>query len=163
MTRHARVKWIGPVLIAVAALIMLAWTWGGWPDPVVDFGRELYVPWQLSMGKVLYRDIAHFNGPLSQYFNALLFKIFDVSLRTLVFANIAIAAAVVAMIYQIFRMVGDRFSATLVSLAFVALFMCLQVVDIGNYNWITPYSHELTHGIALSVAAIFAMTRLAKE
>src|SRR3954468_15065684 len=118
MIRHARANWIGPALIVFAALVMLAWTWSGWLDPVVDFGRELYVPWQLSTGKVLYRDIAHFNGPLSQYFNALLFKIFGVSLRTLVLANITIAGAVIAMIYKLWRLAGDRFSATIAALTF---------------------------------------------
>ncbi|HEY1628509.1 MAG TPA: hypothetical protein VGF52_01550, partial [Tepidisphaeraceae bacterium] len=51
------------IAISLTFLIMLAWTWGTWPDPIVDFGRELYVPWQLTQGKILYRDIAYFNGP----------------------------------------------------------------------------------------------------
>ncbi|CAN5537406.1 hypothetical protein BH09PLA1_BH09PLA1_07900 [soil metagenome] len=144
------------LIIAIAFVAMLAWSWGGWPDPLVDFGRELYVPWQLSQGKVLYRDIAYFNGPLSPYFNSLLFRTLGASLRTLVFANIAIAASVLVMIYKLWRFAGGRLSATVAALSFVLLFMCLQVVTIGNYNWITPYSHEITHGVALSLAAILA-------
>lgn len=146
-----------PAIIAIAFIAMLIWTWGGWPDPLVDFGRELYVPWQLSQGKVLYRDLAYFNGPLSAYFNSILFRILGVSLRTLVLANIAICIAMVVIIWKIFRLAGDRFSATVAALLFIALFMTTQFVAIGNYNWITPYSHELTHGIALSFAAILAL------
>src|SRR5205085_4695112 len=82
----------GLAILALALAGMLAYTWGTWPDPVVDFGRELYVPWQLSQGKVLYRDIAYFNGPLSAYFNSFLFRTLGVSLLTLVVANIAILA-----------------------------------------------------------------------
>jgi hypothetical protein len=59
----------GLVLLAVGAAL-LAWTWRKWPDILVDFGRELYIPWQLVSGKVLYVDIAYFNGPLSPYLNA---------------------------------------------------------------------------------------------
>lgn len=136
---------------------MLVWTWNGWPDPIVDFGRELYVPWQITQGKVLYRDIAYFNGPLSPYFNALLFKVLGVSLRTIVLANIAIGIAMVVMIWRLFRIAGDRLSATVACLLFITLFMTTQYVAIGNYNWITPYSHELTHGIALSLAALLAL------
>ena len=55
---------------------MIALTWRGWADPLVDFGRELYVPWRLAEGERLYLDIAWFNGPLSQYWNALWFRIF---------------------------------------------------------------------------------------
>src|SRR4051812_45790677 len=87
----------------IAFAIMIAWTWQRWPDPIVDFGRELYVPWQVSQGKVLYRDIAHFSGPLSVYFNALLFRVLGTSLRTLEFANIAIAGAVVVMTWKLAR------------------------------------------------------------
>ena len=57
----------GPLILLAATIAMLWWTWFKWPDPVVDFGRELYTAWQISEGKVLYRDIAYFNGPLSPY------------------------------------------------------------------------------------------------
>ncbi|MBC8107523.1 MAG: glycosyltransferase family 39 protein [Anaerolineae bacterium] len=156
-------RWTGPALIAIAFIAMLTWTWGGWPDPLVDFGRELYVPWQLSQGKVLYRDLAYFNGPLSPYFNSILFRVLGVSLRTLVLANIATCIAMVVMIWKIFRLAGDRVSATVAALLFVTLFMTTQYVSIGNYNWITPYSHELTHGIALSFAAILSLIANLKQ
>ena len=146
------------VIVAVAFVAMIAWTWFRWPDPLVDFGRELYVPWQVSQGKRLYRDVAHFSGPLSVYFNALMFRALGVSLRTIVVVNIAIAAAVVAMIWALARHASrSRFAATVVVLLFVTLFMSIQLVDIGNYNWITPYAHELTHGIALGLAAMLVL------
>src|SRR5437868_11709522 len=62
-------------LVIGVFVFMTAWTWFGWNDPVIDFGRELYVPLKITQGKVLYRDIAYFNGPLSPYFNALVFKV----------------------------------------------------------------------------------------
>src|SRR5678816_4499382 len=96
-------------LHAVTFVALTLWSWRKWADPLVDFGRELYVPWQLSQGKVLYRDLAYFNGPLSAYFNSILFRVLGVSLRTLVLANIAISAGVVVMIWRIFRLAGDRF------------------------------------------------------
>ena len=149
----------GLPLAFVVGAVMVVWTWGTWPDPLVDFGRELYVPWQLWQGRVLYRDVAHFNGPLSAYFNALLYLIFGVSLRSLVIGNLAIAACTAAMIFTLFRRAGgERFSATVCGLTFVILFLPLQLVDIGNYNWITPYSHELTHGVALSLASLVALS-----
>ena len=68
-------RWAGVGVILIAGVTMLVISWRKWLDPTVDFGRELYVPWQLSQGQVLYRDIAYFNGPLSPYFNALVFVI----------------------------------------------------------------------------------------
>lgn len=146
-----------PLVLALGAA-MIVWTWGTWPDPLIDFGRELYVPWQLWQGKVLYRDVAHFNGPLSAYWNALLYLIFGVSLRSIVIGNLAIAACVAWMIFALFRRAGgERFSATATGLVFVMLFVPLQLVDIGNYNWVTPYSHELTHGVALSLLSLLML------
>src|SRR5436190_23730318 len=72
-------KWLDPLAIGCAMAIMLTWSWGSWPDPLIDFGRELYTPWQLSQGKVLYRDVASFYGPLSPYVNVVWFKLFGVS------------------------------------------------------------------------------------
>ena len=155
------VRIAGPVVVAATAIAMVAWAWGGWADPLVDFGRELYIPWQLSLGKVLYRDIAHLNGPLSAYTNALLFKVFGVSLRTLVLANLSIAAGVTVMIWALFRAAGGRASATVACLSFVSLFLTGQFVDVANYNWICPYSHEITHGIALSLLAMLCVTSFA--
>ena len=51
-------RWGGPVLILWVGLWMLRRTWRTWPDPIVDFGRELYVPWSLLEGQRLYADLA---------------------------------------------------------------------------------------------------------
>ena len=48
---------------STTGLVMLAWTWRTWPDPLVDYGREAYLAWQVAKGKTLYVDVAHFNGP----------------------------------------------------------------------------------------------------
>jgi hypothetical protein len=47
----------------------------------VDFGAQLYVPWRLAEGDVLYRDIHQHLGPLSSYLNALLFAVFSAATR----------------------------------------------------------------------------------
>jgi hypothetical protein len=142
---------------------MIWWTWGTWPDPLVDFGRELYVPWQIAQGKVLYRDIAHLNGPFSSYLNVLWFTLFGVSLRSLVMANIAIWMLFAWMLHRILVEIGGRFSGTVACLVFVAVFSFGQLVDIGNYNLICPYAHEMSHGAVLSVAAIFCLWQYVKR
>ncbi len=150
----------GPVVVAISFVAMLAWTWFKWPDPLIDFGRELYLAWQVAQGKTLYRDVEHFNGPLSVYFNALLFRLFGASIQTLAYANILIAGAIVSFIYAIVRKAADDITATACGITFVALFACVQFVDTGNYNLITPYSHEVTHGMLLALAAMWCVVRL---
>ncbi len=150
--------WIGPVILGLAGAALLAWSRGKWPDAMVDFGRELYVPWQLASGRKLYTDIAYFNGPLSPWLNSSLFGFFGVSLLTLVLANAVILVLVAAMLYKLLLDLGDRLTATMGTLVFLAIFSCAQYMDQGNYNFITPYSHEMTHGIALSLAALVLLS-----
>ena len=66
-------RWLGPGVLAVVGAAALIWSWGTWPDVLVDFGKELYLAWRLAEGDVLYRDLAYFHGPLPQYVNALWF------------------------------------------------------------------------------------------
>ncbi|HEY0781099.1 MAG TPA: glycosyltransferase family 39 protein, partial [Thermoanaerobaculia bacterium] len=152
-------RWLGPLAVCGAALAMLLWSAGTWPDAIVDFGRELYVPWQLAQGKVLYRDIAYQNGPLSPYWNRLWFAVLGVSLRTLVVANLAAMAALLVLLDRLLREMAGALAATLGGLTFVLLFGFAQLIPIGNYNWLCPYSHEMTHGVLLSLAALYALWR----
>src|SRR5262249_12545387 len=101
---------VAAVLLALLTLAMTWWTWGRWPDVLVDFGRELYVPWRLASGDVLYRDIAYFNGPLSAYANALLFALIGSSLRALALVNVALIGAVTALLYALLSRIGSRLS-----------------------------------------------------
>jgi Dolichyl-phosphate-mannose-protein mannosyltransferase len=148
-----------PIVIITAYLAMAAWTWGTWPDAMYDFGSQLYYAWQISIGKKLYVDIAYFNGPLSQYFNAAMFKLLGGGLRSLVCTNLAILAVTLWLIYAMLVRIADRFTATAACLLFICIFAFSQYVGIGNYNWVCPYTHEVTHGVALSLAMIAAMDR----
>jgi hypothetical protein len=153
----------GPWLIVAAALGMVGWTWQTWPDVLVDFGRELYLPWQIAQGKALYVDIASFNGPLSPYVNVLWFRLLGLSIRSLTLANFALVCALLWLLYKVFLAIADRVSATLACLTFIAIFGFGQLSDAGNYNFIAPYAHELTHGVILSVAALYAFIRYVRS
>lgn len=136
---------------------MLWWSWLKWPDIVVDFGKELYIAWQLVEGKTLYSDIAYFNGPLSPYLNAFWFRLFGVSFRTLALCNVAILAAIAWTLHRLLSRIAGRFAATAACLAFLTLFAFGQLTNNGNYNFVCPITHEMNHGMALSLAAILLL------
>lgn len=75
-------SYYGPALTALTFFLLTWLTWRKWPDILIDFGRELYVPWRLIQGEVLYRDLAYLNGPFSPYLNALWFRLFGDSFLT---------------------------------------------------------------------------------
>jgi hypothetical protein len=155
---------LGPVAAVIAAAAaMLANSWGKWPDVLVDFGRELYVPWVLSQGRVLYRDVMYFNGPLSPYLNSLWFDFFGPSLWTLVWANLTILALLTLLIYRVLRSAGSRISAFAALALFFLVFAFSQLVRLGNYNYVCPYSHEATHGMLFAWAALAALSSHARS
>jgi hypothetical protein len=138
-------RWWDALILAAIGGCMTAWTWLTWPDILVDFGRELYVPWRLVAGADLYTDLAYFNGPLSPYFNALWFRVFGESVQTLVAVNLVVLALITWALYWTLSHAASRFSALAATAAFLAGLAFIRT----NYNFVAPYSHELTHGILI--------------
>ena len=155
--------WIDAVWITGLALLLCGLTWKKWPHALIDFGRELYTPWQLSEGKVLYRDVEAIFGPLSQYVNATWFRIAGTSLTSLCVLNLGLLIGLTLMMHAIFRRIAGRATACLTSGCFLTVFAFAQYNLVGNNNFIAPYSHEATHGVLLSVAMIYCLTRFAEN
>jgi len=142
---------ITSVLIIAIAFLLLTWLgWLKWNDPLTDFGAELYVPWQLHEGAVLYRDLASFKGPFSPYLNLLWFDLFGVSLRTLAWANLGILVLLTSGLTLLVRRCTDRLTATVAAVIFLVEHG-LESIAGNNMNFVTPFVHELTHGITLSI------------
>ena len=156
-------EWLGWVALAGLTLFFLATSWRKWPDPLIDFGRELYLPWRLAHGAVLYRDVEDTYGPLSQYLNAGLFTLFGPGIMVLVAANLVVFAGIVISIHTLFRRAWGRVPALVSSSIFVSVFGFAQYTGIGNYNYATPYSHEATHGFFVCLLLVFVLFRWVKR
>lgn len=154
-----RDRWIerpssAALILSVVAAIMMVLTWRRWADPVVDFGRELYVPWRLSEGARLYRDIAYFNGPLSPWVNATVFRLFGVSFMILVTFNVLVLTGATATLWALVRRSTDGVTALVASGVFLTVSGFGQGGASANYNFVAPYSHEATHGFALGLLGL---------
>ena len=150
-----RFFWVGLAVVALGFIFTATISWRRWPDLIVDFGGQLYMPWRIANGAVLYRDLYYFaGGPFSQYFNALLFKIFGASFLTLIVANLIFVAAILILIYRRFVAATDALTATTICLGIVLVFAFGEYAQIGNYNYVAPYSHEVLHGLLLSIVAV---------
>ncbi|MDB6109764.1 MAG: hypothetical protein JWR69_1514 [Pedosphaera sp.] len=148
-------QWWGLIVVAITFVTAAALTWRKWPDTLIDFGLQLYLPWKIYTGSVLYRDVMYLTGgPLSQHYDALLFKLFGVSLLTLVISNLTIAAGLLLLIYRRFLAATDAWTATTICLGVVMVFTFGQYSDIGNFNFITPYCHEVVHGLVISIVTV---------
>jgi hypothetical protein len=140
----------------------LSISWLKWPDPLIDYGRELYLPWRLANGAVLYRDAEDSYGPLSQYLDAALFRVFGPGLHVLVAADLLVFLSILASIYVLIRRAWGVTAALAAAAVFVAVFGFSQF-SIGNYNYATPYSHEATHGLLACLALLFVANRWVRD
>src|ERR1017187_5875769 len=139
--------WLQHPVVHLASLValpsyFLAVSWRRWPDLIIDFGRELYIPWRLSEGAVLYREVDDFYGPLSQYLNAGLFRLFGPGLMVLALANLVVFSGIAVAIYALFRAAWGAMAAWVSTAVFVAIFGMSRLMESGNFNYITPYARE---------------------
>lgn len=155
------IRGLGPLLILLSVAFLLYYTWGRWLDPIIDFGRELYIPWQLAQGKRLYVDVVSFYGPLSSYLNAAWFKLTGPGLTHLALLNALLLTCLAELLYLIAARLAGRFAAGAASLAVVVLCGFGRLIPYGGFNFITPYAHEMTHGLLLAVLSLYLLIRLA--
>jgi len=164
--RSRTIRWrkipLGPLAIVCSGIAMCKISWLKWPDLIIDFGRQAYIPWRLSEGDILYRDIWYIYGPISSYLHAFLFYIFEPQLIVIFIFNIAITCLLAFVIYRLFHFIGTPLSATVCTLAFIILFAFAQNIMIGSHNFISSYIYDLTHGIILSFLAVHQFMKFAR-
>ncbi|MCS7080186.1 MAG: hypothetical protein NZ585_09065 [Chloracidobacterium sp.] len=150
----ALARWGCPLILSLT-FAWLTWdTWRKWGDPFVDFGIELYVAWQLAEGKHLYRDIIWLGGPLSQYANALWFRLFGASYLTLAVVNLAMLAGLTGVVYRFFAQTVGRWTGLAVGLTLLIAFAFQLYETNGSWSYVAPYRHEAVHGLGLAILAL---------
>ena len=125
---------LGIAGILTLTVYFLAVSWRKWNHPLIDFGRELYIPWRLSEGAVLYQDVDDNYGPLSQYLNAAIFRFFGPGLIVLVTANLGVFGAILALSYAYIRRAWGVIGAFGAGVVFVSIFGFSQFMVMSNFN-----------------------------
>lgn len=124
--------------IIASFLYLLRTGWLKWGDLIIDTSRELWVPYAILNGKALYRDIFYIYGFLPPYLAAAMYKIFGVTLYSLIGLGIAVTALMTVFIYKISRFFLDEIVSGLVTLTFLFVFAFGFYCTI--FNFIFPYS-----------------------
>lgn len=153
--RPSSPRWLEPLLllvIAAVAAIAAAQSWNRWLDPIVDTGRDLYIPEQLLRGAKLYRDIRYQYPPLGPYLLAGVTALIGHSLAAYTAIGIAQSAGIVAGLWISLRKVAGVLAAFAASLLFVSLSFCGATT--WGANFVFPYSYASTFGMAFLVAAL---------
>jgi len=145
---------VSAVLIAAVFALALAVSWQRWGDLVIDRGREMNVPLRLLHGQLLYGDVHWFYGPLSPYWNAMLYKLFGVSLDVLYANGIITTGIILALVFWLARRLMRPAGAAWATLG--VLWLCALKIS-GNF--IFPYAYAALHGLALGLLALVLVAR----
>jgi len=143
------IEFLGIISIFMLVCIFLKLSWRKWCDPQIDYGRELYIPWQMSLGARWLKDVDDLYGPLSRFIDAGLFRFFGLGLMVLAWANILIYLGILTLIYILFKRAWGLMAAICCTFVFVSIFSFSQLTVISNYNFVTPYSQHVTHGFGV--------------
>jgi 4-amino-4-deoxy-L-arabinose transferase-like glycosyltransferase len=153
-------RYAPPALLAILGVVLGARLWGRVGDLLIDFGREIYIPAQLAQGRVLYRDMAYMYGPLPPYVNAAWWLLFGGTERAIIYGNVIVLLIVCVLMYRLFVLAADRYAATIAMALFLACGAFIANTRITNYNFLTPYAHGTTHGLALCLGAAKSLIAL---
>lgn len=150
-----RRPWLEPLLLLIVAAVAAtaaSQSWNRWLDPIVDTGRDLYIPEQLLGGARLYRDIRYQYPPLVPYLLAAITACIGHSLAAYTAIGIAQSAAVVAGLWVSLRKVAGVLASFVASLLFVSLSFCGATT--WGANFVFPYSYAATFGMVFLIGAM---------
>jgi hypothetical protein len=126
-----------------------------WLDPIIDTGRDLYIPEQLANGAKLYRDIRYQYPPLAPYVLALITGGIGHSLLSYMAVGIAQSCVIAASLWMALRRAAGIVPAFAATLSFAALSFC--GASTWGANFLFPYSYGATIGMTLLCVALAAL------
>jgi hypothetical protein len=141
---------LAAIVVAVAAIAFIQ-SYCRWLDPIIDTGRDLYIPEQLAKGAKLYRDIRYQYPPLAPYLLALITGGIGHSLAAYMAIGIAQSMTIAASLWIALRRPAPAFAAVL---SFAAISFC--GASTWGANFLFPYSYGATFGMALLCIALAA-------
>jgi hypothetical protein len=134
---------------------LLFWvTWAHWGDIQVHCGREVYVPYEILRGKLLYRDLWYPYGPLEPYVSAVLLKLFGEHLTVLYALGLALTISCALVLFEIGAIVEGR----AVGLT-AALVLLLQAFQPSYFDYIFPYTYSSPMGLLFALLFLFLVLR----
>lgn len=153
-------RWLDALLIAALGAIALGQSWNRWLHPIIDAGRDLYIPERLANhGLILYRDILYFYPPVTPYLLAGVVKVLGSSLLVYTWLGIGVAAATATLLYLVADRAGNRAAGLSAACLFVSC--CIAGPTSWGCNYIFPYAHAATFAMLLFLGELLALLHYA--
>jgi hypothetical protein len=140
-----------------AGVVAFVQSYRRWLDPVIDSGRDLYIPEQLRLGVTLYRDVLYYYPPLTPYLLAAITAVTGSSIGAYIGIGLAVALLTAAALWLIVRPLAGPYAASAALLIFFSFSMC-GVRGWGN-NYFFPYAHAATLAMLFFLWAAASIVR----
>ena len=124
-----------------------------------DRGREFLIPQEILNGQVPYKDITLIYFPLGFYINALLYKLFGVSIDTLLISQMFLSILYMLGFYFLSKEFLSKTTSLLLTILVIVscIFACNDL-----FSFIVPYSYTRAYGIFASFLSVFCFIKLFK-
>lgn len=147
-------------------------------NPAIDTGRELYIPFRMLNGEVLYRDIVNIYGALAYQVNAFLYLIFGASFNVLRVAGIINSTLIIWIFMLISGEIfpkkekiddekeSDKKSNILGENGywqFAIIPLVIGVCSLGTFNYTFPYAFAMTYGLSAFLASVLFFVKFARN
>lgn len=134
---------------------MARMSWLGWGEPIIDLGRDVYVPWQLRAGRVLYRTLSYNYGPVTPYLLAGLTAILGDALKVFAWFGAAIGVTTMVALY----LLGARLANAAAGFAAAMMFALHSFFAYSTWgtNYVMPYAYAATLSMAFALWSLVAL------
>ena len=134
------------IIISIVFLLFSIFLFGKTGNMLIDFSREIYIPFQMLKGEILQKDIFLIYGFWGYFINELLYKIFP-NIKTLL-----IEAHILSYFIAIgFYLIAINYTKKTYALIFTLFFISINIFSNSIFSFVVPYSFAM-------LWAVFAIT-----
>ncbi|MDD3237267.1 MAG: glycosyltransferase family 39 protein [Candidatus Gastranaerophilales bacterium] len=153
-----REKWC---IFAISLIFILAipFFWLRMALLTIDIGRELYIPWQMIKGHLLYKDIFIIFAPLSYQISAFSLKLLGDKLSSFYIFGLINSFLIVNLTYAI----GREFLSKKLSLLITFFVMFTGVFAFHIFNFNMPYAYAMPYSLMFFLASFLALIKYLKS
>ncbi len=155
--RVTRLDLVAGLWLLCLGLLLFWLSFQKWGHPIVDLGRDLYVPSRLLAGDWLYRDILYNYGPLAPYLLAGVTAIVGDSLAVFAACGIFCGLSTTLALYLAGRRLAGPLGAVGCATMFVGLHFFASSGGGWGTNFVLPYSYSAVLGLMFTLWSFYVL------